>query len=72
VIEGGEIPVIVGNVVLDVAETADSIAFGVLLVGSGRVWLDDVTFEPVGQDVPTTGGEIRRQPTTPVNLDFDL
>jgi hypothetical protein len=61
------------HVVLDVPEAADSIAFGVLLVGPGRVWLDAVTFEPVGRDVPTTGAEVPTlQPTAPVNLDFDL
>jgi hypothetical protein len=30
------------DVILDVDETAEAIAFGVHLEGSGRLWLDDV------------------------------
>jgi hypothetical protein len=60
------------RVVLDVPKASDAIAFGALLVGSGRLWLDDVQFEPVGDDVPTTGAEVQLQPSGPINLDFDL
>jgi DNA-binding winged helix-turn-helix (wHTH) protein len=41
--------------VLDVPQDATGIFFGVLLAGSGTVWLNDVKFEVVGSDVPTTG-----------------
>ena len=43
-------------VVLDVPRDAIGISFGVALTGRGQLWLDDVTFEPVGRDVATTGG----------------
>ena len=42
------------SIVLDVAPNATAVAFGILLSGSGTVWIDDVTFEIVGQDVPVT------------------
>jgi hypothetical protein len=43
------------DVVLDVRQEATGIFFGVLLTGSGKVWLNGLQFEAVGQDVPTTG-----------------
>jgi tetratricopeptide (TPR) repeat protein len=43
------------EIVLDVPETSVNIAFGILLAGKGQVWLDDLKFEIVGKDVPTTG-----------------
>lgn len=58
------------RIVLDVPETATAIAFGVLLAGSGRVWLDDVQFDSVGEDVTVTGAWQRVLPIEPVNLDF--
>jgi hypothetical protein len=42
-------------IVLDVPRDSVGIAFGILLAGAGQVWLDDVRFEVVGPDVPTTG-----------------
>lgn len=42
-------------VVLDVADDATHIAFGVLLSGGGEVWTSQVVIEVVGVDVPTTG-----------------
>jgi hypothetical protein len=56
------------SVVLDVPKDATGIAFGVLLTGSGRVWLNNTKFEVVGVEVPTTGSMDR--PAAPVNLDF--
>ena len=44
------------NVVLDVPEKAQEIAFGILLTGAGEVWMDDLKFEVVGKATPTTGG----------------
>jgi hypothetical protein len=58
------------QIVLDVPQDAEAIAFGVLLQGSGRVWIDDVGFGSVGKDVPTTGGGSGGLPPEPVNLDF--
>lgn len=54
------------DIVADVAEDAESIIFGVLLMGNGKAFIDDATFEVVGNDVPPTarviggagGGEV--------------
>jgi hypothetical protein len=59
------------DVVLDVPADATGISFGTLLDGAGEVWLSDVRFDVVGQDVATTGmGGRGSMPSTPVNLDF--
>jgi hypothetical protein len=59
-------------VVLDVPKEATGIFFGVLLSGSGKVWINSGNFEIVGEDVPTTGSSANRQrPLEPVNLSFD-
>ena len=42
------------EVVLDVPQDATGVAFGILLNKSGSVWLNNVQFEDVGVDVPTT------------------
>jgi hypothetical protein len=59
------------DVVLDVPQDASSISFGILLSGTGEVWMNDVTFEIVGNEVPTTGsaGSASNQ-TRPANLKF--
>ena len=59
------------EVVLDVPQDATGIFFGVLLSGSGAVWLNDVKFEVVGSNVPTTGAAGAPQRPEPVNLGFD-
>jgi hypothetical protein len=56
------------SIVLDVGANATAVAFGILLSGGGAVWIDDVTFETVGQDVPVTDTMLR---TGPQNLDFE-
>jgi len=60
------------NIVLDVAPDAKDIAFGILLEGTGGVWLDDLSFETVDRSVPTTGsiggGDLAAEPN---NLDFE-
>jgi len=69
------------DVVLDVPEEAESIFFGFLLSGPGRAWVDDITFEVVGNDVAPTAMEIPPSPrgdappltlpAGPANLDFE-
>jgi len=70
------------SVVLDVPRNAVGLSFGLGLVGAGQAWLDDVTLEVVGRDVPVTQqgdalafrdsaarfATARRQP---LNLDFE-
>lgn len=60
------------EIVLDVPEPAGQIAFGLLLTGKGQVWMDDLKFEVVGKNVPTTGGGLQQPgPEGPKNLDFE-
>ena len=54
------------SIVLDVPEEATNIAFGILLNGTGTVWLDDLEFTVV-TDVPTTN----TQRDEPANLGFE-
>jgi len=66
------------EVVLDVP---DEIFFGLLVAGKGRGWVDDIAFEVVDKNVPTTGLEIQPMdregeltkdlPKEPKNLDFE-
>lgn len=59
-------------VVLDVPADATRIAFGVLLSGSGAVWISGARFEEVGPETPTTGAKSQEllDREGPVNLDF--
>ncbi|WP_144528191.1 helix-turn-helix transcriptional regulator [Peribacillus simplex] len=41
-------------IVLDVPEHSAIISFGVLLSGRGKVWIDELEFEEVCKDIPTT------------------
>ncbi len=54
---------------LDVPQESTLLSFGILLVGRGGVWLNDMAFEIVGQDVPTT--EASALPSQMKNLDFE-
>ena len=58
------------DIVLDVPEGAQAIAFGFLLEGKGEVLADDFHMEPVGKDVPVTGTDRPALPAMPSNLDF--
>lgn len=75
------------SVVLDVPANAIGLAFGVLLGGPGDVVIDDLQFEVVGAEVPTTNMQTEPSPSSwdsaaaadyyerirslPVNLDFE-
>lgn len=54
------------EIVLDVPEEATNLAFGVLLSGTGTVWLDGLEFEVVPKTTPVTASV-----TQPTNLGFD-
>ena len=58
------------EVVLDVPKDASGIALGILLTGTGEVWLNGARFEVVGPDVAVTGSSNAKPPEKPVNLDF--
>jgi hypothetical protein len=60
------------EIVLDVPEDAQEIAFGLLLTGKGQAWMDDLNFEAVGKEVPTTAeNPMKKAPSGPVNLNFE-
>ncbi|KOP80202.1 transcriptional regulator [Lysinibacillus sp. FJAT-14745] len=60
------------SIVLDVPENSAIIAFGILLAGTGEVWLDGLSFEVVDKDTPTThisfDNHLLEEPT---NLSFE-
>ncbi|MGB8030395.1 MAG: hypothetical protein WCF30_12120 [Terracidiphilus sp.] len=60
------------DVVLDVPEDATGIFFGILLSGSGEVWMNDVSLEAVGKEVPVTAPppQAPELPARPTNLKF--
>ena len=53
---------------LDVPSEAVNIAFGAIVAGKGQAWVDDYSFEVVGNDVPLT---IEAYPKQPANLNFE-
>lgn len=60
------------SIVLDVPNEATALAYGVLLNGEGRVWVDDLKFEIVDKSVPVTRNKVERTfPAAPENLDFE-
>lgn len=58
-------------IILDAAESAEEILFGILLSLEGQVWMADVHLEVVGKDVPTTDIMPEIAPFFPVNLGFE-
>jgi len=59
------------EIVLDVAPEATFISFGILLRGAGQAWIDDLSLDVVGKDVPVTGQGLQGPNKKPVNLDFE-
>lgn len=61
------------SVVLDVSEIAESIHFGVILLGRGDVWIDQFKIEEVDLSVASTDTLSHPQdlPKLPTNLDFE-
>ena len=58
------------DVVLDVPTNATAISFGILLAGSGVVWLNGTKFDVVDADVPVTNTGEKVLPEKPINLEF--
>ena len=59
------------SVVLDVPHDSTGIFLGILLSGTGTVWMNSVKVETVGLEVPTTGPGPMQNRDHPVNLDFE-
>jgi len=70
------------HIVLDIPDNSMYINYGILLHGTGQIWIDDCAFEIVGDSVQTTGTWRRgtdtkssREPycqDEPINLDFEI
>lgn len=60
-------------VVLDIPKESHAIAFGILLSGEGRVWVDNFHFETVDEKTPTTDSATKEElPQEPINLNFEV
>lgn len=60
------------DVVLDVPSNSNLINIGILLAGTGEVWISNLKFEVVDKNVPTTDLISKAQKIEgPVNLDFN-
>ncbi len=59
------------EVVLDVPQNATGIFFGILLSGTGEVWLSGVKFEVVDSTIPITGRAVNPPAAGPSNLGFE-
>ena len=61
------------QVVLDVPDDSVNIAFGLLLKGTGQVWMADNYLEIVSLNVPATDtvNRVTAYPEKPINLGFD-
>ncbi len=57
------------EVVLDVPQDATGVAFGILLSGTGEVWINSAKFEVVDSSIATTGRMQHQE--GPANLDFE-
>lgn len=60
------------EIVLDAPQNSKAFAFGVLLAGTGEVWLDDLKFEVVDKSVPLTDITLKNSsPSKPQNSNFE-
>ena len=59
------------EVVLDVDQTAQKVAFGILLVGVGVLRIARCALETVGADVSVTASPVPQLPRRPRSLDFE-
>jgi hypothetical protein len=55
----------VRSVTLDVPEDGTAISFGVINSGNGQVWIDELSFEVVGKDVPVDRAPPTQLPERP-------
>ncbi|MEU4998256.1 hypothetical protein [Streptomyces sp. NPDC021622] len=55
------------SIVLDIPPQGVNIAFGIILDGPGRLWIDKTRFDVVSEEVPVTD---QAYPLHPANLDF--
>jgi hypothetical protein len=67
----GSVPWKSCDIVMDIPNQAQTIAFGALLSGAGQAWVSDLKFEIVGKAVPVTAKTASIvYPRKPTNLNF--
>ncbi|MDL4839253.1 helix-turn-helix transcriptional regulator [Aquibacillus rhizosphaerae] len=60
------------SVVMDVPVKSEVIAFGILLNGTGHIWMDELSFEIVDESIPVTVQKTSEDLSDkPVNLNFE-
>jgi hypothetical protein len=59
------------EIILDVPEESINLAYGVLLMGTGRVWMDSFKFEIIKNTTPTTDKGTKDSLKKPTNTSFD-
>jgi AraC-like DNA-binding protein len=60
------------SIVLDVPENSSIINIGVLLNGTGKLWISNISYEIVDLDIPTTDVDLSSElPEAPVNLSLN-
>lgn len=62
------------SIVVEVPPTANHVTFGLMNIGTGTIWLDDVSITRVGRDVPLTGSYTTLTgcgKKEPVNMGFE-
>lgn len=59
------------EIILDIPQESTLIAYGVLLSGTGSVWLDNFEFEIIEESTNTTGSGRAYQLESPTNTDFE-
>jgi len=64
------------EIILDVPKNSVNLAFGIILDGSGKAWIDNISFEVVNDIVdsnvlPIDNQEENKLPPKPVNLNFE-
>jgi hypothetical protein len=62
------------SIVIDIPPGANHVTFGLMLIGTGTIWLDDVNLARTDKDAPLTGsyatltGCGKREP---INMNFE-
>jgi hypothetical protein len=59
------------QIILDVPKESINLSYGVLLSGTGKVWMDSFEFEVVTNTSTTTGNEAKKNLKKPTNTSFD-
>lgn len=57
--------------VFESGKASAALAFGILLQGVGKVWIDSATMELVASSTPTTAGSPSRNLPAPSSLGFE-